>query len=143
MDFRTFFVKRIMMSFFISTACICAAMALIGMISKPDTRFGYEAFLSPLIFGAVATFPAVVQYSKKDLSKKQMALRNVIHLILIEAIVLSVLHFAEILTNISMTVTLGVSILVIYLTVNLVLWVNDKKTAKEFNAALKKLQNNQ
>jgi hypothetical protein len=142
MDFKTFFVKKIMMSFFVSVACICAAMALIGMIFEPDTRLGYEAFLSPLIFGAVATLPSLIQYSKKDLSLKQTAVRNVAHFIMLEAVILSFLYFGGVLTDWSMTFSLGISIFVIDLTVNLVLWVNDKKTAKEFNDALKKLQSN-
>ncbi len=140
MDFKTFFVKKIMMSFFISVTCICAAMTLIGMVFETDARFGYEAFLSPLIFGAVATFPSLVQYSKKELSLRQTAVRNVIHFILLEAVILSILYFGGMLTNISMAVSLGISIFAIDLTVNLVLWINDKRTAKEFNDALKKLQ---
>lgn len=130
-----------MMSFFVSVTCICVAMALIGMIFEPDTRFGYEAFLSPLILGMVASIPLLVKYSNNDLSMKQMAIRNVIHFILLEAIILSILYFGGILTNMSMTISLGVSIFVIDLTVILVLWINDKKTAKEFNDALKRLQN--
>lgn len=141
MDFKTFFVKKIMMSFFVSVPCICAAMTLIGVMFESDTRFGYEAFLSPLIFGAAATLPSLVQYSKKDLSLRQTAVRNVIHFILLETVILSVLYFGGMLTDMWMTLSLGVSIFMIDLTVNLVLWVNDKKMAKEFNEALKKLQN--
>ncbi len=140
MDFKTFYVKKIMMSFFVSVTCICAVMALIGMVFETDTRFGYEAFLSPLIFGAVATLPSLVQYSKKELSLRQTAVRNVIHFIMLEAVILSVLYFGGMLTSISMAVSLGISIFVIDLTVNLVLWINDKRTAKEFNSALRILQ---
>lgn len=142
MDFKTFFVKKVMMSFFVSITCISAAMALIGMLFEPDTRFGYEAFLSPLIFGALASLPLLVKYSKKELSVKQAAIRNVIHFLLLEAVVLSVLYLLGMLTSVSMTISLGISILVIDLTVNLVLWINDKRTAKEFNNALRKLQDN-
>lgn len=140
MDFRTFFVKKVMMSFFISVTCICTAMALVGMVFEPDARFGYEAFLSPLIFGAVASIPSLVQYSKKDLSLRQTAIRNVLHFLLLEAVILSILYFLGLLTSVSMAVSLGISIFVIDLTVNLVMWINDKRTAKEFNYALKKLQ---
>lgn len=141
MSFKTFFTKKIMISYFVSTTCICAAMALIGMIFEPDTRFGYEAFLSPLIFGVVAVFPSLVHYSKEELSLKQTAVRNVIHFILLEILILSVLYFGGILTDFVMTISLGVSIFIIDITVDLVLWINDKKTAKEFNDALKELQN--
>lgn len=141
MDFKTFFVKKVMMSFFVSITCICAAMALIGMSFEPDARFGYEAFLSPLIFGALASLPMLVKYSKSELSFKQTAIRNVIHFLLLEAVILSILYFVGLLTSMSMAISLGISIFVIDLTVNLVLWINDKRTAKEFNSALKKLQN--
>lgn len=141
MDFKTFFVKKVMMSFFVSVTCICAAMALIGMVFEPDTRFGYEAFLSPLIFGALASLPMLVQYSKEELSFKQTAIRNVIHFLLLEAVILSILYFFGLLTSMSMAISLGISIFVIDLTVNLVLWINAKRTAKEFNDALKRLQN--
>ena len=142
MSFKTFFAKKIMISYFVSTTCICVAMALIGLIFEPDTRFGYEAFLSPLIFGVVAVFPSLVHYSKEELSLKQTAVRNMIHFILLELVILSMLYFGGILTDSIMTISLGVSIFIIDIAVNLVLWINDKKTAKVFNDALKELQNN-
>ncbi len=141
MDFKTFFVKKVMMSFFVSIACICAAMALVGMTFATDVRFGYEAFLSPLLFGALASLPILVTYSKRELSFKQTAIRNIIHFVLLEAVILSVLYLGGILTSVSMAASLGVSILMIDLTVSLVLWINDKRIAKEFNSALKRLQN--
>ncbi len=141
MNFKTFFIKEVMMSFFVSITCIAAAMALVGMIFEPDTRFGYEAFLSPIIFGALASLPLLVKYSKKELSIKQTAIRNVIHFILLEAVILLVLYFGGMITSISMAISLGISIFMIDLTVNLVLWINDKRTAKVFNNALKRLQN--
>ncbi len=140
MDFKTFFVKKIMISFFVSVTCISVVMALIGMLFESDTRFGYEAFLSPLIFGAIASFPQLVQYSKRELSFKQTVIRNVIHFILLEVLILSVLYFSEILTTISVGISIGISILLIDLTVNLVMWINDNKIAKEFNEALKIMQ---
>lgn len=142
MDFKTFFIKNVMMSFFVSIACICASMALIGMVFEPEIRFGYEAFLSPLIFGAVAAIPSLVQYSKKDLTLKQTAFRNVLHFILLEVVILSVTYFMGIITSVSMAVSLCFSIFIIYLVVTIVIWVNDKRIAKEFNDALKKMQTN-
>lgn len=129
-----------MMSFFVSVTCICAAMAVIGMVFEPDVRFGYEAFLSPILFGAIASFPLLVKYSKNELSVKQAIIRNILHFVLLEVLILSVLLFEGLLTGLSMAVSLAVSIFIIYLTVNLFLWVNDKKAAADFNNALKKLQ---
>ena len=140
MDFKTFFIKKIMMSFCISLTCIIGAMALIGLVFEPSIRFGYEAFLSPDIFGILGTLPTLVKYTKKELSIEQTLLRNVLHLILLEAVILTSLYLAGLLTSISMAVSLAISIVVIDFTVNLVLWIHDAKTAKEFNDALQKMQ---
>ncbi len=80
MELKTFFVKRVMMSFFVSVPCITAAMALIGTTSVPEARFGYEAFWSPLLFGAIASLPLFVYYSRRELSVLQTLLRSVLPL---------------------------------------------------------------
>ena len=54
--------------------------------------------------------------------------------------ILAALYLVGLLTSLSMAVSLGVSILVIDVTVNLVLWIQDSRTAKQFNEALVKLQ---
>jgi hypothetical protein len=115
-------------------------MGLIGLIFSPYTRFGYEAYFSPLIFGAIASFPLLVKYSKNELSMKQTVIRNVIHFVLLEVLILTILYFVGMLTTLSMAISLGISIFVIDLAVNLVMWINEKKTAKVFNDALKRLQ---
>ena len=142
MDLKTFFIKKVMMSFFVSVTLITAAMAIVGLIFERDVRFGYGAFLSPLFFGGIASFPLLVKYSKTELSFKQTVIRNAIHLVLIEVLVIGVLYFNGVLANWDMTISLGFTIFIIDLTVNLVLWVNDKKTAKEFNEALSLMQKN-
>lgn len=129
-----------MMSFFVSVACICAAMALIGLSYESEARFGYEAFLSPLLFGAAASLPLLVKYSRKELSLKQAIIRNIIHFILLEVLLLSLLFAAGLINDISMAVSLGFAIFVIDITVYLVLWISDARTARAFNKALQKMQ---
>jgi hypothetical protein len=142
MNFKTFFLKNILLNFFISTTCIGAAMAVMGLIFEPDTRFGYGAFLSPLIYGALAILPQLVMYSKKELTVKQVIVRRVVNLILLEMLIVGMIYSLGAVTNISVLVSVMVSVLVIYLTVNIVRWVSDNNTAKEFNAALKTWQDN-
>lgn len=142
MDFKTFLIKKVVMGFCISITCITAAMALIGVVFAPDVRFGYDAFLSPLLFGFMASLPGLVKYSRKELSPKQVLVRDIVHVVLLEAVVLSTLFLAGLLTSSAMVISLGCAILVIYATVKLVLWLQDKNTAKEFNADLLKLQAN-
>lgn len=129
-----------MMSFFVSVACICAAMALIGLSYESEARFGYEAFLSPLLFGAAASLPLLVKYSRKELSLKQAIIRNIIHFILLETLLLSMLFAAGLITDVSMAASLGFTIFVIDITVYLVLWISDTRTARAFNKALQEMQ---
>lgn len=140
MDFSTFFHRKMMMSFFISVTCITAAMAILGMTYAPDARFGYESFLSPLLFGALTTLPVLVKYSKRELSVRQALVRNILHFLLIEGVVLTVLSIAGLLTSPTMILSLAISILVIDVAVSAVLWVHDLKTASTLNEAIKKLQ---
>ena len=140
MNFRTYLIKKVMMSFFVSVACICAAMALIGLSYESEARFGYEAFLSPLLFGAAASLPLLVKYSRKELSLKQAIIRNIIHFILLETLLLSMLFAAGLITDVSMAASLGFTIFVIDITVYLVLWISDTRTARAFNKALQEMQ---
>ena len=142
MDFKTFFFKKVLLSFFIAVTCICATMATLGLLFFPNTRFGYEALLSPLLYGMATLLPGLVNYSKHELSVKEAAMRKLIQLVLIEIIVLSIVYSSGTLTGTLLTTTLVLSIFLIYLTVHLVLWLNDKKTAKTINEALLNLQQN-
>lgn len=143
MSFKTFFLKSILMSFFVSVTCITAAMAIIGSALKPEVYFGYESYWSPILFGLAATIPMLVKYSKKEHSLRQQILRNIIHFVLLEAVILSMLCFAGALTDYSEVISLAVSVLIIDVAVYLVLWLNDKRIAADFNKALKKMQENQ
>ncbi len=140
MDYKTFLVKKVMMSFFVSTACITVAMALVGMVFEPTTRFGYEAFFSPLIFGVLATLPMLVKFSRREISLTEALIRECVHLLLLEAVILTSLAWAGLLNTASMALALGLSILIIDITVHLVLWMQDLRSAKEFNGALQKMQ---
>lgn len=143
MSFKTFFLKNILMSFFVSVTCITAAMAIMGSVFKPDVHFGFDSYWSPILFGLAATIPLLVKYSKKELSLRQQIFRNIIHFVLLEAVILSILYFAGALTDYSEAISIAVSVFIIDAAVYLVLWLSDKRIAEDFNKALKKMQENQ
>lgn len=141
MDYRTFFTTKVMMSFFVSVVCITLAMGLFGILFEPNARFGYEAFFSPLLFGALATLPMQVTYSKRELSVVQTATRNIIHFVLLEAVILTTLLVLDILNGYWMTISMGVSISIIYASVHAILWLHDSRVATQLNGALRTMQN--
>ena len=141
MDFKDFVVKKILISYFLAVTGITAAMGIIGSVLAPQVTFGYYAFLSPFLFGLVAVIPSMVTYSKKPLSVRQMFVRLVLHFILLEILILLFAYLAGLVTSSSIAISLALSVLIIDVTVNLLHWLNDKRTAGELNAALKKMQN--
>ena len=56
MTFKEHF-KSVMSMYFIIVTLVNAATFILGSIFRPDQTFGYEAFLSPLIYAAVALVP--------------------------------------------------------------------------------------
>jgi len=140
MSFKSFLYRRILIGFFVAATCIGAFMAIIGIIFEPYARFGYEGLFFPLVYGAMTMLPVLIGYSKREISVREALVRNLIQFVLIEIIVLAILYLNGALTGASLTISVAVSVLIIYLTVSLVLWINDNKTAKAVNEALLKMQ---
>lgn len=139
MSFKEFLKKRLM-EYFITVACITLAMAILGLMAAPAARFGYEAFFSPLIFGLVSFVPALVTYSRKELTLRQAVYRKIMHFLLLEGLLTAFGHWAGILHSIDDTASFALTVLIVYLAVNLASWQLDKKEAGKMNQTLKALQ---
>ena len=137
------FLVEFMMVFFIVTACITILSGVLGIIFLPDMRFGYEAFLSPPIFGFLSALSGLVTKSKKELSASQMMFRQILQLMLIEVMVFGVNYIYGTTFELKLNVTLAISIAVIYILVHIVLWLNDRRSAMIFNKKLEEFQKNQ
>lgn len=141
MSFKDF-VKKTLMNFFIIATCISVVMGIIGLIYEPDRRFGYEAYFSPLIFGAISTIPSFVTYSKRELTVKQMLFRNVLQLFLIEFLVLITGYYFGIMKDKMILISVAISVIIVFITVHIISWLIDLKTATTLNENLKDYQNN-
>lgn len=139
MENKRDFVEPII-AFMICTTCITILEGIAGMILYPDQKLGFDAFFSPPLFGFCSVLLGVVTYSKKELSVKQVLIRRGLHLLLIECLIFGVnyavgnyfepLHFFA----------LAAAIALVFVTVYVVLWLNDKRSAEMFNEQLKRYQ---
>ena len=129
--------------FFIVTGCITILSGVLGTIFLPDMRFGYEAFLSPPIFGFLSALSGVVTKSRKELSMRQMLFREFLQLLLIEIMVFGVNYVFGTTFTWELNITLALSIAVIFILVYVILWLNDRRSAMIFNAKLVEFQKNQ
>ena len=128
--------------YFIIVTLVNAATFILGSIFRPDQTFGYEAFLSPLIYAAVALVPMLCMYSKRELTFRQYILREVFQLFAIEAVLIIFGLGTEslLLENRELTAAFALSVLVIYVLVIIITWLFDLKQAKTINSDLKSFQ---
>jgi hypothetical protein len=134
------FMKRNLMIYFIVVTGITVAIAILGLNYDSGTTFGYEAYFSPIIFGAVAVLPSFALYSKKELTFRQMFVRRMLHFIVLELTLLGFGFWAGLFSSIDVAAPFALSVFVIYLFTYVIQWIIDSKTAGEINKGLKRLQ---
>lgn len=80
-------LKRAAKVYFIIATLICFAMYIIGALSFPEAKLGYEAFSAPLLYALFGVVPVIIMHSRKELSVKQFIIRKMIQLISIEILI--------------------------------------------------------
>lgn len=128
------------MPFFVITACVSIAEGILGMIYYSDMYLPYNAMFSPALFGIATSFPSLVLYSKKELSVRQLVIREIIHALLVETTVFLLNYFAGNIKSVSVAVSLAATVLIIIAAVDLIEYINDRRVADELNEALKKIR---
>lgn len=136
-------LKLTVSQFFVIVTLINIAEFVLGEIFRPDDRFGYEAFLSPLIYAAFTLIPILCMYSKRELTVKQHIFREFLKLIAIEVILIFFGMGTKSLAseNTALTVSFALSVFIIYVLVTVISWLLDLNTARQLNTELKDFQN--
>lgn len=134
------FLKHILTSFFIVVTLVNIAMAVLGLLYDSNRRFGYEAFFSPIIFGVLGMLPTIVTYSKKELTMKQMLLREVLQLFLLETLLISFVFTNNVIDRF-IIIPFAFTVFIIAVMVQFILWGLDCKKAKSLTIELRKYQN--
>jgi len=128
-------------AFFVSTTCITILEGIFGMLFFPQMKFGYDAFFSPPLFGLFSVLLGFVNYSKKELSVKQVLFRRAIHLLMIEGLVFGLNYIYGNIFEPFASFILAVSIALVFIAVYAALWFMDRRSAMQFNRQLKVYQN--
>ncbi|SEP55247.1 DUF3021 family protein [Butyrivibrio sp. TB] len=138
-------IRDILNSFFITVTLINLAMLILGKLLEPEQVFGYEAFMYPLIYGLIGTIPSIVIRDKKELSVKQELIRKVMNMLLIIVLMLAFMFGGREITSelIAAAVGVAISIVIIFVLVNLIIWWFDLKTAKDMTEDLLMYQEKQ
>lgn len=141
MSLKQYF-KEMISSFFIIVTLINIAIFILGNLFRPEQRFGYEAFLAPIIYGLFSLIPFIVMYSKKELTVKQLIFRKILQWFSIEVVLYvfgygidQVLH-----EDIGQTIGFGLSILIIYIVASVISNLLNVREAQELTALFKDFQ---
>lgn len=128
--------------YFILVTLITILLMVVGLLFDSERHFGYEAYFSPLFYALIGVIPVFFFHSEKELSMKQHIIRNVIQLMIIEAVMLLIVFKAPNIPSdrVEVVVSIAVGILVVYLLSMVVEYIIELTQANEMNANLEKYQ---
>ena len=138
-------LKNMLSSFFISVTLINIAMLVLGRILRPDQQFGYEVFMYPLIYGLIGMIPALIVRDGKELTVRQTLIREAIQMVLTVVLLVAFIFGGNPLEKetIITAACVAVSVVIIYISVLVIGWFLDKKTADQMTQDLIRFQEKQ
>ena len=143
MSFKEIVYKSVTV-YFILVTCITAGIAVIGSLLDPEAQFGYDAFFSPFLFAALGIIPNLLMYSKNELTNKQIILRKIIQLLVIEAEVVGVAVLSPMIPTERPEIIIGlaVCVFVIFILVNFITILSSYFSAKQLTKELAEFRRN-
>ena len=143
MTVKEFLISRVRLFFFLSVL-ILIAQSIIGTIASPGTslHIRYLDLLSPLEIAALCILPTVVTFSRKRLSAKQMLLRHVLQLVLIESVMMVIVFTSPAIDSgrPGIVLLIAAAALVIYALAILITWLDQASQSRKMTEQLHLLQ---
>ena len=140
-------VRNILGSFFISVTLIDLAMLILGLLLRPQQRFGYEVFIYPLIYGMIGVVPAIAANAggERELTLKQAVVKEIVQMAMTVVLIVAFIFAGEPVNREVLVNAAGVaaSVVIIYILVTLIGWFLDARTARVMTEDLKRFQEEQ
>ena len=136
-------LSKMFRNYFVLVTLINAVIFVSGSIAQPDARFGYSAFIMPLIYALAGILPQAVMYSRRELSIKEVLIRKIIQLLLIELLVNGIILGEDMLQPdyTDFLKTISVCVVLVYVFANIISWVLDSASARTLTRELVEFQN--
>ncbi len=131
--------------YFILVTLISILLMVLGLMFDSNRVFGYEVFLSPLIYAAIGVIPCFFTDSEKELSMKMLMFRRTVALLAIEAMILTLAYSADSIPTERKGVAAGIAIgiVVVFILSSVIEYVFELAGARELNEALSVYQNSE
>ncbi len=134
-------IKKLVEIFLICHFLISVAIGACGMILGPDTKLGYGDLFVPSLMAFLCTLPTLLTIQPEKLTIKQIVGRKILQVLMVEAIVLSMIHFGfHGINGIGGAFTVAVSVLLVFVGVSLADWAQGCMEAEDLNRRLAQLQ---
>jgi Protein of unknown function (DUF3021). len=133
-------LKNMFRSFFIITTGIVLSMYVFCLLFEPDARFSLDDIGRILLMALASDLPFFIFLSRREPSKKQMLVRQIIHILVLAAILL---YFASLwewveLNNAAEVIIFLLLIFAVYTAVVITMKYRDKKMTDQMNDKLRK-----
>ena len=124
---------------------ITVLMIILGNLLDRDRVFSYDAFFSPLLYALIGTVATMVTRSERELSIRNLIIRKVISLLIIEGAIIFIALNAETIPTEKSWVLPGLvlGIFVVFVLAHIIQYLIDRKEAEKLNADLARFQEKQ
>ena len=139
MTIKEFIISRIQL-FILLVTLIFAVSMVIGLIFTPEAELHYYQLIGPFFLAALCVLSTFITYSRKEPTVRQVVLRNIIRLILIEGIVLTQIQPPEQENQVLFRILLAAAVLIVYLLASLMMWLRRVRQSGMMTEQLKILQ---
>ncbi len=131
--------------YFILVTLISILLMVLGLMFDSDRVFGYEVFLSPLIYAAIGVIPCFFINTERELSMKMLIIRRAVVLLVIEAMMLTLAYSADSIPTEKKGVVPGIAIgiVIVFILSSVIEYVFELAGARELNEALSVYQNSE
>lgn len=137
MSFKAF-IRSACAAYFIIVTLINLATFVLGSIYRPEERFGYGAFLMPLLYAFLGILPMCVMYSAKEMTRREVFIRKILQFILLEVLLLGFMFgyagFSN--DNIGEIVSFALSVFVIFVLAHVISFMLDTQQARQMTRDL-------
>ena len=136
------YIKDNLINFFIIVTMVNIVIFICGSLFAPDQNITYTAFIVPIIDGILGSIPGLIMYSKRELTVKQMIIREVIQFFMVEIIILlfSFGFSGFRIENLNMMAIVALSVAAVYISVWVIRFFLDSRKAKKMTDDLKMFQ---
>lgn len=117
--------------------------AIVGQHLEPNACLTYRSMWGPVIMAFLCMLPSLLLHSKKDLSIRQIMLRRVIQVLMIEGIVLGFLYLVVPMRDIKAAFVVAASVVIVYGVICVIDWVQGCMDAGKMNRRLEQLKKEQ